>query len=406
MSEASPFRRGRILVVAACAVLGLAAALVVRPGILQGLFSTQFLPHLYCYLGNSRLVWLHVVSDSLIGLSYVAISATLVYLVRQARRAIPFSWMFLSFGVFIIACGLTHFMEVLVIWRPVYWLSGGVKVVTALASLVTAMILPFLVPKTLSLVDAAAVSRERQVQLASINQELEAFTYSVSHDLRAPLRHIDGFSKILLEEAASKLDGDALRHLTRIREGSQHMGRLVDDLLNLARIGRQELSRQVTGLNSVVESVVGELQADLQGRQIEFKIGQLPFVECDPGLMRQVFLNLLSNAVKYTRPRPRAVIEVDRLAVNGSQAIFVRDNGVGFSTKYADKLFGVFQRLHRQEDFEGTGVGLATVQRIIHKHGGRVWAEAELDKGATFYFTLDGAGHVTPVKTAAAGQAR
>lgn len=247
---------------------------------------------------------------------------------------------------------------------------------------------------------------QANAELGNANQELEAFTYSVSHDLRAPLRHIDGFSRILLEEAGPNLDAASRRYLERIREGTQQMGRLVDELLNLARIGRKELTRQVTGLNSVVESVLDEIRPDLRNRRIEFKVGQLPFVDCDATLMRQVFLNLLSNAVKYTRTREQAVIEVDRTPVNGTHAIFVRDNGVGFSLKYADKLFGVFQRLHRQEDFEGTGVGLATVQRIIHKHGGRVWAEAELDKGATFYFTLEAATHFRGGVAAAAIGAR
>ncbi len=166
------------------------------------------------------------------------------------------------------------------------------------------------------------------------------------------------------------------------------MGNLVDDLLALSRVARTEAKVQVAGLNSIVEAVLGEVKREAGDRRIEWKIGRLPFVECDPVLMKQVFSNLLSNAVKYTRPREKAVIEVGTITQEGQSVIFVRDNGVGFTMKYADKLFGVFQRLHRQEDFEGTGVGLATVQRILHKHGGRVWAEAELDKGATFYFTL------------------
>jgi light-regulated signal transduction histidine kinase (bacteriophytochrome) len=169
------------------------------------------------------------------------------------------------------------------------------------------------------------------------------------------------------------------------------MGQLVDDLLNLSRVGRKELSLQTTGLNSLVEEVLSDLHPEVEKRQIEWKIGKLPFVDADPALLKQVFVNLLSNAVKYTRTREHAVIEVGSLNSNGTPGVFVRDNGVGFNMKYAEKLFGIFQRLHRQEDFEGTGIGLATVQRIIHKHGGRVWAEAELDKGAAFYFTL-GAG--------------
>ena len=236
--------------------------------------------------------------------------------------------------------------------------------------------------------DLAARTAELSVtnqELGAANKELEAFTYSVSHDLRAPLRHVDGFSRLLLDEHSQELPEAARHYLQRVRDGTQQMGHLVDDLLNLARVGRQELKRQVTGLNSLVEEARQELQPETQGRQIEWRIGRLPFVDCDPALMKQVFANLLSNAAKFTRPRKPAVIEVGQVEVNGRSAVFVRDNGVGFSMKYADKLFGVFQRLHRAEDFEGTGVGLATVERIVHKHGGRVWAEAELDKGATFY---------------------
>jgi len=229
---------------------------------------------------------------------------------------------------------------------------------------------------------------ERTSQLETANKELEAFTYSVSHDLRAPLRHILGFSKILTEEFGPALPREAQHHLQRIQDGTRRMGMLVDDLLNLARVGRRDVSLQVTGLKSLAEEVIGSLEPDSAGRQVEWKILSLPYVECDPALMRQVFQNLLANSLKFTRPRARAVIEVGQQERNGAAAIYVRDNGVGFSMKYADKLFGVFQRLHRPEDFEGTGVGLATVQRIIQKHGGQIWAEAELDKGATFYFTL------------------
>ncbi len=229
---------------------------------------------------------------------------------------------------------------------------------------------------------------QRTAELAAANDELEAFTYSVSHDLRAPLRHIDGFSKLLLEECGKTLPEGPRRYLTRVREGTQRMGALVDELLNLARLGRKSLTFTRTRMNSLVEEALRVLSLDMAGREVEFRIGALPFVECDPGLVKQVFVNLLSNALKFTRPRERALIEVGMTESDGRKAVFVRDNGVGFSMKYADKLFGIFQRLHRAEDFEGTGVGLATVQRIIHKHGGRVWAEAELDRGAAFYFTL------------------
>jgi PAS domain S-box-containing protein len=245
--------------------------------------------------------------------------------------------------------------------------------------------------------------RERTAELEASNQELEAFTYSVAHDLRAPLRHLDGFSKLLVEEHHSELSRDALEYVATIRDSALHMGKLIDDLLNFARVGRKQLSMQGTGLNSLVVEVRGALNRENADRWIEWKVETLPFVECDPALMKQVFVNLLSNAVKFTRPRKPAVIEVGVTHQEGARAVFVRDNGVGFSMKYANKLFGVFQRLHRMEDFEGTGVGLATVQRIIQKHGGRVWAQAELEKGATFYFTLGAADDPQPEKRADLG---
>lgn len=229
---------------------------------------------------------------------------------------------------------------------------------------------------------------QRTAELEATNRELEAFTYSVSHDLRAPLRRIDGFANLLIEQEAAHLSTEGMHFLQRMREGTRHMGELVDDLLNLGRVSRQELHLQVAGLSSIVAGVRETVTRDAAGRNIDWRIQPLPFVECDPGLIAVVFTNLLSNAVKYTRPRAQAVIEVGSVDHDGRPAIFVRDNGVGFSMRYADKLFGVFQRLHRAEDFEGTGVGLATVQRIVNKHGGAIWAEAELDKGACFYFTL------------------
>jgi PAS domain S-box-containing protein len=231
---------------------------------------------------------------------------------------------------------------------------------------------------------------DRTSELMAANREMEAFTYSVAHDLRAPLRHIDAFARILHEDFASTLAPEAQRYLENIRNGSRNMSRLVDDLLNLARVGRQELKRQPVPLGGLVNEVLADLKNETQGRSIEWHLQPLPSAQCDPGLLKQVFANLLSNAVKYTRPREVAVIEVGADKKNGETTLFVRDNGVGFNMKYSDKLFGVFQRLHRAEEFEGTGVGLATVDRIIRKHGGSVWAEAGVDKGATFYFTIPG----------------
>ncbi len=230
-------------------------------------------------------------------------------------------------------------------------------------------------------------------ELRASNQELDAFSYSVSHDLRAPLRQVHGFAKVVGEQYGPQLDPQGRHYLGRIVDGAFQMGRLIDDLLNLSRLGRRPLKREPTELAALVKDVRTELEAEINGRKVEWRIQPLAPADCDPGLMKQVFANLLGNSLKYTRPCERAVIEVGQATDNGEQVIYVRDNGVGFSMKYVDKLFGVFQRLHRSDEFEGTGVGLATVQRIVQKHGGRIWAEGEEGKGATFSFTLGAQGN-------------
>jgi PAS domain S-box-containing protein len=631
--------------------------------LLQLFGSNGFMPHGMCYLWNTRLIWLHVVSDSVIALAYFAIPVILLWFVRK-RRDLPFSWMFILFGVFIVACGSTHVMEIWNLWHASYWLAGVIKAVTAVASIGTGILLVQLVPKAIALPgleswananatlekevrerrdleltlrsseanyreqaellelthdaifvrslgskivywnrgaerlygwqkneargkasyellqttfpkpraeiesevfekgiwegelthrrrDGSAVivssrwalrtdpagnpvailesnrditlrkiqenkfrdllesapdailiadaagrihlvnaqterlfeySREEMLgqpvellvpqrfrarhaehrygysqapharamgvglqlfgrrkdgtefpveislsplhteegtlissairdvtehrraeseirnlnaelnlklaQLGAVNKELEAFSYSVSHDLRAPLRHIDGFARILKDDHASQLDEPGKRYLDRVLEAANQMGHLVDDLLNLARIGRSAIVRQRVKLGDLVRQAIAELPEEAEKRQIEWRIGSLPEPECDPALMELVLINLLSNAVKFTRNCQTAVIEVGTREIEGATAIFVRDNGVGFDPKYADKLFGVFQRLHRQDEFEGTGIGLATVQRIIRRHGGEIWAESKLGCGATFVFTL------------------
>jgi two-component system, LuxR family, sensor kinase FixL len=537
------------------------------------LFPGGFMPHGYCYLWTPNLIGLHVVSDSLIALSYLSIPITLVHFTRK-RRDIPFSWMFLCFGAFIVACGGTHLMEVWTIWFPSYWLAGALKAVTAGASVITAILLIRVTPRVLALpgtqwllemnrkltgeveqraeaesslrrvsedleervaertaalvatnqslreselryrtlvehapeaivvldldvgrfddanenaerlfgmsrkellcvgpvevsptfqpdgrpsseaagaeldrslrheaprfewthrnaagneipceislvrlpssgrnlVRASIVDiserkqaieeihklnaelelrvKERTAQLEAANRDLESFTYSVSHDLRAPLRHMDGFSRILLEDYGPQLLPGAKQHVERVRTATQHMGHLVDDLLNLARVGRGSLRIVTTDLNELVAETILSLEAETRGRVVDWRVGRLSPAQCDPGLMRQVFFNLLSNALKFTLPREKAVIEIGEIRNEDEPVIFVRDNGVGFDMKYADKLFQVFQRLHREEDFEGTGVGLAIVYRILQKLGGAIRAESSPQNGATFFFTV------------------
>lgn len=621
------------------------------------------MPHGFCYFWNPGLVWLHVVSDVLIALSYYAIPLALFWFVRK-RRDVPFSWMFVLFGVFIVACGTTHLMEVWNIWHANYWTDGTIKAITAAASVPTAILsfaflpqalelpsvnewvrttarlehevkerreteldlriseasyrqqaellnlthdamfvrtidrtisywnrgaerlygwradevygkstheaLATTFPKPLSEIEAEVfdngvwegelVQRNRQgseiivssrwalrrdangqpeailesnrdvtarvheerkfrdllesapdamvivdraglihlvnaqteklfgytreeligqpvealmpgrfhashvhererysraprtramgqglelygvrkdgsefpveislspietgkgtfvssairdvtgtrrtnesirrlnlelsrkvAEITAVNGELETFSYSVSHDLRAPLRHIDGFARILQDEHARELSQDGRRHLDRILTAVTHMGHLIDDLLTLARIGRKELVRQRVNLNDLVHDAISELPVEDRKREIEWRVEALPEVEGDAGLLKVAFANLLSNAAKFTRSRCPSVIEVGNCGKRSTPVFFVRDNGVGFDPKYADKLFGVFQRLHRQDEFEGTGIGLATVQRIIRRHGGEIRAEAAPDRGATFFFTL------------------
>jgi PAS domain S-box-containing protein len=526
---------------------------------------SDFMPHGYCYFSNPLILWLHVISDSLITVSYFCIPSALIYLVRR-RRDLPFNSVFWMFGLFITGCGATHLMEVWTVWHPSYLLAGIVKAMTATVSVATALVLIPLIPEASALpgpehmrdlnergqaearlaeqteevsrqaaelirsqqalesqklmlqsvldsmaeglvaadehgkfiiwnpaaerilgsgtadlpsqewtpfyglyledmvtpfpadqlplvrairgeastaemfvrnpkldhdvwievsgcplMDKHGVVRggvaafrditrrkadeqeirqlndqleariaKRTAQLEAANRELESFSYSVSHDLRAPLRHIAGFTGILLEEFSPSLDPQACLYLQRIQQGTRRMGVLVDDLLNLARLGRQSLKLQVVSLNNIVNEVISLLQPEYERRNVEWRIAHLPSLECDQVLMGQVFQNLLANALKYSRPRADVVIEIGAIEEEGKPSvIFIRDNGVGFNMKYADKLFGVFQRLHSAEDFEGTGVGLACVDRIIRKHGGRIWAEAEPDHGATFYFTVE-----------------
>lgn len=631
---------------------------------LRRLFGAgDYMPHGFCYLWNSRLVWLHVASDSLIALSYFAIPAILLWLVRK-RRDLPFSWMFVLFGVFIVACGTTHVMEVWTLWHANYWLSGIIKAITAAASTSTAVFLTQIAPKVfelpafgellqsktalerqvsdlqeggtqalmreaayrgqaalldlthdaiffrdtqskinywnraaeelygwrrhevagkgaheilrtefpkplaeieaevlengswegelvhytrtgkkvvvdsrwaadvdatgnrigilesnrdisarkrmerrfekllesapdgvvivnqsgkIELVNARAEDlfgycrselvgqpvevlvpdqfraihsnhREgytnsprardmglglelfgrrkdgtqfpveislspiesehgtlisssirdvslrheatRQIQnlnaaleqkvrdLDATNKELESFSYSVSHDLRAPLRHIDGFARILIEEHASAFSMEARHFLERIVEAANRMGTLIDDLLSLARVGRREMAVRKASLDNLVQQAMTDLPPGTENRGILWRIEPLGEAVCDSGLIKLAFYNLLANAVKFTRTRETAMIQIGTRQMNGTTAYFVQDNGVGFDSQYADKLFGVFQRLHGQQEFEGTGVGLATVRRIVQRHGGEVWAESRPGEGATFFFTL------------------
>lgn len=383
-------------------------------GFLQRIFSTdEFMPHGMCYQWDPWVITLHVVSDAIIALAYYSIPITLLYFVRK-RKDLVFDWMFVCFAVFIVACGTTHLMEILNIWHPSYWLSGIIKAITALVSIITAILLIRLTPKALALPSPEQLRRsnealqreieerkkslekieslnhelrEQTAKIEAANKELEAFTYSVSHDLRAPLRHIDGYMEILGDKNNYN-DNERRRFMTKISDAAKRMGLLIDSLLAFSRMGRSSITLEPVDTAELVAQVREEMAPDLNGRLIEWKIGPLPKVDVDRALLKQVWFNLLGNAVKYTRNREKTVISIECHETPKEFEFEVKDNGAGFDMRYADKLFGIFQRLHFNEEFEGTGIGLANVKRIITRHGGRTWAQGELNVGATFCFTL------------------
>jgi signal transduction histidine kinase len=405
------------------------------PELMQRLFSSDgFMPHGHCYLWNPGLVWLHVISDALIAAAYTSIPFTLVYLARK-RRDIPYNWMFFCFGVFIIACGATHVMEIWTLWTPTYWLSGAIKAITAAASVPTAVLLVKLVPRALAIPTAEQLSKaheelrkshevlesrvqERTAELIQknaelarerrqaaeaemlrrakdaaeeANTELEAFSYSVAHDLRAPLRAINGFSTMLLDDYGDKLAGPASEHLARIVGGAKRMGQIIDALLGLARLTRMEPRRESVDLTHLAQKVIEQLRATEPTRSVDFVVADGLVFDGDPQLLRVLLENLLGNAWKFTSKRSQPRIEIGREETGGTSACYIRDNGVGFDMTYVDKLFAPFRRLHSTQDYEGSGIGLATVQRIVRRHGGRVWAEGVENEGATFRFTLSAA---------------
>ena len=377
-------------------------------------FSTDnFMPHGHCYLWEPVLLWLHVVSDALITLAYFSIPITLLFFVKK-RKDLQFHWMFVCFAVFILACGASHLVEIWTVWIPDYWLSGVIKAITALASIPTAYLLVRLVPFALALPSPAAMAAtndqlrqeiaerkrmeavlsEKNIELATLNEELGAFSYSVSHDLRAPLRSMDGFSLVLLEDHADSLPPDGQDALRRIRLASQRMGRLIDDMLRLSQVKRTDIQIERVDLSAMCAGIAATIQQANPARPAQWNITQGMQIDADRPLIQIVLQNLLENAWKFTGKTADTRISIGSREIDGRPVFFVADNGAGFDMAHATNLFGTFERLHSAAEFQGTGIGLALARRIINRHEGRIWCEAAVGQGATFFFYVKEQAHV------------
>jgi signal transduction histidine kinase len=391
-----------------------ATLLLVRLAVIDYRDSDRlFHPHGYCYLWLPSLVSTHVISDLLIGLSYVAISTTLVFLVWKARKELPFSWMFVAFGAFIVCCGATHFMEIWTLWTPVFWLSAGVKIVTAVASVVTAIALPPLVPKILRLSAEARLSEERRLQLEQAHEELERrvaerthdleqtledlrrsnadleqFAYVASHDLREPLRNVANYTELLAQRYRDQLDEKANKYIHYATDGARRMQQLVDDLLAYSRVGSQGGHLRPVDASKVLHAAVESLGEAIResGATIDVS-GTLPVVLADDSQLFQLFQNLVANAIKF-RSDSSPKISVHAAFRNGRWVFALQDNGIGIDMRYADRIFQMFQRLHDKTRYEGSGIGLAIAKRIVERHGGQIWFESSRGTGTTFFFTM------------------
>lgn len=347
--------------------------------------SEQFLPHGHCYMWSPGVLWMHVISDILIAMAYFTIPFVLIYITRR-RRDLPFDWLVVCFGIFIVACGLTHLIDAWNVWHAQYWLEGLIKVVTAAASVPTALLLWRALPGILTLPSQKQL-RDANESLARANRELEAFTASVSHDLRSPLTTIAGQAG-LLELSMPNATEDQRRRLARIQGSVKQMSELIDALLALSRISRHTLHREIVDVSAMVEGIVQDLSQKDPSRSVQVTIQPNMAVHGDRRLLADLFENLLSNAWKFTSKTQRPQIEIGASRHGSMATLHVRDNGAGFDMLYEQKLFKPFQRLHGSSEFDGSGIGLATVARIIDRHGGRIWAEGKPNAGAVFYFML------------------
>lgn len=370
----------------------------------QNLFENDFMPHGHCYYWQPDVLWTNVISDFFIGLAYYSIPVTLLYFIRK-RQDISYGWMFVMFAIFIIACGTTHLVDVVTVWNPIYRVEGIVKMLTAVASVATAVVLIPVVPKAIALPSQRTLQEinaklqqevnerkraEEQLQeahrkLSEKAHELEEFAYIVSHDLKAPLRGISTIADFITEDYSDQLDSMGRDQLDLLKSRSKRMRNLIDGVLAYSRISR--VDEGVTEVNT--HMILTQLIDDLSPSENQTFIlkRHLPNVRYEEVKLRQVFQNLISNALKYN-DKDSPVISIDYLDLGDEHQFSVTDNGPGIASQYHDRVFGMFQTLGSKEDVDSTGLGLALVKRIVEKHRGRVWIESEEGKGTSVCFTI------------------
>ena len=359
--------------------------------------SAQLLPHGYCFMRKPDLIWLHVISDAVIALAYFMIPVVLVIFMRRMGTRISFNWAIALFAAFIVLCGTGHVLDIVVVWEPVYYLQGWVRALTAVVSLATGLAIIPLLPKLLrmktpeELENANARLRE-EVQareaaeedlrrsLADLNRavhELEQFAYITSHDLQAPLRNIAGFSQLLSRRYTQKLDGDALEFLQFIEQGVRQMQALIQDLLQLSRVGRTEARPERRPLDESLRAALNTLKSEITAREASVEFGPMPDVPAVQTLMVQLFQNLIGNAIKFQKPGNRPVVRISAEREEKHVHLRVQDNGIGVAQDQIENIFAVFRRLHSADEYEGTGIGLAICRKIVQHHRGEIWAESD-----------------------------
>jgi signal transduction histidine kinase len=374
------------------------------------LFEQDFMPHGHCYFWRPDILWMHVISNGVIALAYYSIPITLVYFASK-RRDIPFRGVLALFAAFIVLCGTTHILGIITIWNPIYAMDGAVKALTAVVSIVTAAVLVPLVPKALAMRMPAELERANALLLEEIerrkqaevqmqaaveelrrsNEELEQFASVASHDLQSPLRGVITFTQLLKQELGEKLDPESRELFGFIEDGGKRMQRLITDLLQISRVSKDHKPHVRVSVGQALDEVRQTLKAAIDEKSADIAAGEMPEVTGNHGQIVQLLQNLIDNAVKYSRPgvSPRVVLTV---SAEGDWWHFVlHDNGIGIPAEHLNSIFSLFKRLHTDDQYPGTGIGLALCKKIVDRHGGRIWVESVDGGGSDFHFTLPAA---------------